>query len=112
MLLDFSIWLSETEWSIALRESLYLYPWIESAHVLSISLFVGTLIFIELRLIGLSFLTLSISELNSKILPISIFGFCLMTLTGALLFYAIPVRTYQSIFFRIKILLIILCKSQ
>tara|TARA_B100001179_G_C18569320_1_gene394346 strand:- start:423 stop:995 length:573 start_codon:yes stop_codon:yes gene_type:complete len=108
MLLDFSIWLSETEWSIALRESLYLYPWIESAHVLSISLFVGTLIFIELRLIGLSFLTLSISELNSKILPISIFGFCLMTLTGALLFYAIPVRTYQSIFFRIKILLIIL----
>jgi len=108
MLLDFSIWLSETEWSIALRESLYLYPWIESAHVLSISLFVGTLIFIELRLIGLSFLALSISELNSKILPISIFGFCLMTLTGALLFYAIPVRTYQSIFFRIKILLIIL----
>ena len=49
-MLDFAVWLSETEWSIALHESLYLYPWIESTHVLSICLFFGTLLFVDLRL--------------------------------------------------------------
>jgi len=48
------------------------------------------------------------SEMNKGILPLTIIGFCLMTLTGLLLFYAIPVRNYQNIFFRIKILLIII----
>ena len=108
MLLEFSIWLSETEWSIALHESLYLYPWIESAHVLSICFFIGTLIFVDLRLMGLAFNKLSISEMNSKTLPWTIFGFGLMVLTGLLLFYAIPVRTYQNIFFRFKLFLILL----
>ena len=108
MLLNFSIWLSETEWSIALHESLYLYSWIESTHVLSICFFIGTLIFVDLRLMGLAFNKLSISEMNSKVLPWTIFGFCLMVLTGLLLFYAIPVRSYQNIFFRFKLFLILL----
>ena len=35
------------------------------------------------------------------------FGFALMFLTGMLLFYAIPVRTSQSLWFRIKLLLLV-----
>ena len=107
-MLDFVQWLATTEWSIALHESLYLYPWIESSHVLFICFFFGTLLFVDLRLTGKVFTNLSISEMNKGILPLTIVGFCLMTLTGLLLFYAIPVRNYQNIFFRIKILLIII----
>tara|TARA_X000000368_G_scaffold373432_1_gene324435 strand:+ start:2977 stop:3555 length:579 start_codon:yes stop_codon:yes gene_type:complete len=107
-MLDFVQWLATTEWSIALHESLYLYPWIESSHVLFICFFFGTLLFVDLRLTGKVFTNLSISEMNKGILPLTIIGFCLMTLTGLLLFYAIPVRNYQNIFFRIKILLIII----
>ena len=107
-MLDFGQWLATTEWSIALHESLYLYPWIESSHVLFICFFFGTLLFVDLRLTGKVFTNLSISEMNKGILPLTIIGFCLMTLTGLLLFYAIPVRNYQNIFFRIKILLIII----
>jgi len=107
-MLDFVVWLSETEWSIALHESLYLYPWIESTHVLSICLFFGTLLFVDLRLTGRVFNSLSISEMNNKVLPLTIFGFLVMSLTGLLLFYAIPVRNYQNIFFRIKMLLIVI----
>jgi len=106
-MLDFVIWLSETEWSIALHESLYLYPWIESTHVLSICLFFGTLLFVDLRLSGVVFNNISISEMNRKVLPLTLFGFLIMTVTGFLLFYAIPVRSYQNIFFRIKMLLIV-----
>ena len=107
-MLDFACWLSETEWSIALHESLYLYPWIESTHVLSICLFFGTLLFVDLRLTDKVFNNLSISEMNRKVLPLTIFGFLVMSVTGLLLFYAIPVRNYQNIFFRIKMFLIVI----
>jgi uncharacterized membrane protein len=107
-MLDFAEWLATTKWSIALHESLYLYPWIESSHVLFICLFFGTLIFVDLRLTGKVFGDLSIAEMNKKILPLTIIGFCLMSLTGLLLFYAIPIRNYQNIFFRIKIFLILI----
>jgi len=107
-MLDFVVWLSETKWSVALHESLYLYPWIESTHVLSICLFFGTLLFVDLRLTGKVFNNLSISEMNRKVLPLTIFGFLVMSVTGLLLFYAIPVRNYQNIFFRIKMLLMVI----
>mgnify|MGYP001169037610 FL=1 len=107
-MLEFVIWLSETSWSISLVESLYLYPWIESTHVLSICFFVGTLIFVDLRLMGILFTNVPISEMNRRILPWTIFGFILMVITGLLLFYAIPVRSYQNVFFRFKIFLILL----
>ena len=107
-MLDFAVWLSETEWSIALHESLYLYPWIESTHVLSICLFFGTLLFVDLRLTGKVFNNLSISAMNRKVLPLTLFGFLVMSVTGLLLFYAIPVRNYQNIFFRIKMFLIVI----
>ncbi|GIT61867.1 MAG: hypothetical protein Ct9H300mP20_16940 [Gammaproteobacteria bacterium] len=107
-MLEIAIWLSETKWSIALLESLYMYPWIESAHVLSICFFIGILLFVDLRLMGVAFTKLPISEMNKKVLPWSLFGFGLMMLTGFLLFYAIPVRSYQNIFFRFKVILILL----
>ena len=107
MILEFCKWLASTKWSIALHESLYMYPWIESAHVLSICLFIGILLFIDLRLLGKGFTSIPISRLNSS-LPWSIFGFVLMTITGLLLFYAVPVRNYHNIFFRFKLLLILL----
>ena len=106
-MLEIAIWLSETKWSIALLESLYMYPWIESAHVLSICFFIGILLFVDLRLMGVAFTKLPISEMNKKVLPWSLFGFGLMALTGFLLFYAIPVRSYQNIFFRFKVILIL-----
>ena len=107
-MMHFIEWLASTSWSIALRESLYLYPWIESAHVLFIAIFFGTLLFVDLRLSGYAFKKLSISEMNRKALPLSIIGFILMTFTGFLLFYAIPIRNYQNLFFRIKMFLMIL----
>ena len=108
MFLEFCKWLSETKWSIDLHESLYMYPWIESTHVLSICFFIGTLIYVDLRLIGVSFQKISIFEMNSKILPWTILGFMMMAISGLLLFYAVPVRSYHNIFFRLKIALILL----
>lgn len=104
----FAEWLAGTRGSIALHESLYMYPLVESAHVLTLGLFVGTAVMLDLRLLGLTLRQVPVSEVMRRLLPWTVAGFVVMVLTGALLFYAIPVRTYQSIFFRVKVLMLVL----
>jgi len=106
-LLSFLEWLASTEWSIALHESLYMYPLIESTHVLALTLFVGLAVMLDLRLLGLTLTRVPVSEMLDRVLPWTKVGFVVMMVTGALLFYAIPVRNYQNIFFRIKVLMLL-----
>src|SRR5438034_1684162 len=91
--------LADQPWSIALHESLYGYPIVESIHVWALCLFVGMAIVLDLRLTGLSFTKIPVSEVARRILPWTTFGFVVMVISGVLLFYAIPVRSYQNIFF-------------
>jgi hypothetical protein len=105
---SFVEWLAATRGSIALHESLFVYPLVESTHVLTLCLFVGTAAMLDLRLLGLVFRDVSVSEVIRRLLPWTIAGFIVMVVTGLLLFYAIPVRTYHSIFFRIKVVMLIL----
>jgi hypothetical protein len=107
-LLSFVEWLASTRWSIALHESLYVYPLVESTHVLTLGLFVGLAVILDLRLLGLVFRRVPASEVTARLLPWTKVGFVVMAVTGVLLFYAIPVRTYQSIFFRVKIAMLLL----
>jgi uncharacterized membrane protein len=105
-ILSFLEWLASTEWSIALHESLYMYPLIESTHVITLGLFVGTAVMLDLRLLGWSFTNIPISEFTRRVLPWTRAGFIIMVATGVLLFYAIPVRNYQNIFFRVKMVML------
>jgi Family of unknown function (DUF6644) len=107
-LLSFLEWLASTEWSVALHESLYMYPLVESTHVLSLTLFVGLAVMLDLRLLGLTLRQVPVSELLNRVLPWTKAGFVVMMVTGVLLFYAIPVRNYQNIFFRVKVIMLIL----
>ena len=106
-LLPFCEWLASTAGSIALHESLYLYPLVETTHVLSLMLFVGSIWFVDMRLLGWIFREVAVSEVTSRMLPWAVAGFVVAAATGALLFYAIPVRTYLSIFFRVKVVMVL-----
>ena len=106
--MTFVQWLAGTSGSIALHESLYMYPLVESMHVLTLCLFVGTAALLDLRLLGLTLREVRVSEVMRRVLPWTTAGFIIMVITGVLLFYAIPVRTYQSIFFRAKVLMLLL----
>ena len=107
-LLAFCEWLAATEGSTALRESLFMYPLLESTHVLFLLLFVGLTVVWDLRLLGLGFTGVAVSEMNDRVLPWVRAGFAVMLMTGVLLFYGIPVRTYQSVWFRAKMIFLIL----
>lgn len=101
-------WLASTRWSIALHESQYAYAIVESVHVWALCLFVGFAVVLDLRLVGLIFRGVPIGDLTDRLLPWTKLGFAVMVISGILLFYAIPVRTYHNVFFRVKAVLLIL----
>src|SRR5262245_21610989 len=107
-LLPFCQWLAGTRGSIALHQSLYAYPLIESVHVLTLTVFVGLAVWLDLRLLGLSLRRLPVSDMVRRLLPWMQAGFAIMLVSGILLFYAIPVRSYQNVFFRAKLIFLLL----
>ena len=107
-LLAFCEWLAATGGSIALHESLYMYPSVASSHVLALTLFVGFAVILDLRLLGLILKQVPVSQVVDRLLPWTVAGFIVMNITGVLLFYAIPIRTYHSIFFRAKVIFLVL----
>jgi hypothetical protein len=107
-LLPFCEWLANTPGSIALHESLFMYPLVESVHVLTLCLFVGLTLLMDLRLTGLAFRQIPVGDIVKRLQPWMFLGFAVMSVSGVLLFYAIPVRSYQNIFFRVKTVFLVL----
>lgn len=101
--IEFFHWLADTQWSIALHESIWVYPIIESVHVLTICVFLGMTVMVDLRLLGATMLSMPVSQLLKRFMPWMLCGFAVMVCSGLLLFYADPVRTYLNIFFRFKL---------
>ena len=92
--LDFFSWLADTPWSIELHESQYAYPLIESIHVWAMAVFFGTTVMFDLRLLGWTMRKVPVSEVIRRILPWTIGAFVVIVISGILLVYAIPVRSY------------------
>ena len=105
-LLTFCQWLENTRGSIAIHEGPYAL--IESVHVLTLCVFVGLAVMLDMRLLGATMRRVPVSEVARRLLPWTVAGFIVMVGSGVLLFYAIPVRSYQSIFFRFKMAMLIL----
>jgi hypothetical protein len=106
-LTSFCEWLANTPGSIALHESIWVYPIVGSVHVLALCLFLGLAVVLDLRLLGVTFPRTRVSEIAERLVPWTTVGFALMVMSGALLFYAIPVRTFYSIFFRVKVAMLL-----
>lgn len=107
-LLPYFQWLEATAGSVAIRESLLLYPIIETTHVLTLCLFLGMIALLDLRLLGVGLRGVPVSEVAGQLLPWALAGFVLMAISGSLLFYSGPVRAAANIFFRIKMVMIAL----
>ena len=101
-LFRFCEWLGNTSGSIAFHESRYVFLLVLMIHVLTLSVFVGTALMIDLRLLGRTMTDVPVSQVMTRLMPWTEAGFLVMILTGALLFYAAPIARYENVFFRVK----------
>ena len=91
----------------AMRQSLLLYPVVEIVHLLSIATLVGSILALDLRLMGARRL-LPASGMARHLLPMSIVGFCGAVLSGSMLFTTEAASLYFNPAFRLKLILIAL----
>ena len=99
-------WLYDLPWSTALRESDTIFPLIESAHVLAITLIAGTVVTVDLRVIGVIFQEQPLTRVTRALLPYTWYGFAVMVITGLPLFAAEAAKLYGNPAFRVKLVLL------
>ena len=92
----------------AIRESTWLFPTVESLHVLAIVLVVGSIMIVDLRLLNVASRQRAVSELMNEVLPWTWIAFVFAVITGSLLFSSAAVKYAGNTQFRVKMLLLVL----
>lgn len=101
-------WLQSTPPAVAIAESSWLFPTIETVHVLALTIVVGSISMIDLRLLGAAQRNRSVIELSTEVLPWTWIGFLVAACTGALMFASNAVKYFGNVPFRIKLALLLL----
>lgn len=107
MINEFLTQLEATSVATAVRENTWLFPTIESLHVLAISLVVGTIMIVDFRLINVASRRRPVSEIMREVLPYTWVAFCCALITGGLLFSSAAVKYAHNPPFLFKMLLLL-----
>jgi hypothetical protein len=99
---DLFLYVSELESSVELRGSLYVAPWITVFHVISIVMFAGTILTMDLRLLGRANMQTPFSQVQRRLFPWQMAGMAMATFTGLALVFANPMNYFANIIFWTK----------
>ena len=103
---DFISYFENSALADNIRENDVLFPLIESLHVVSICLVVGSIFAVDLRLLGLASTDRSVSRVMNGILPLTWTAFAVAVASGSLLFISNATKYLGNGYFDAKILLI------
>jgi hypothetical protein len=91
--------------AVAMRHELWLYPIVEIVHITGFVILVGSIVVLDLRLLGLS-RALRVSMLTRHVVPWSVAAFVLIVPTGLMMFMAHASDFITNRAFQLKLLLI------
>jgi hypothetical protein len=101
-------WLERTGLAVQIRDSLFAFPLIESAHVTGLTLVFGTIAIVDLRLLGVASSRRSFQRLASDTLKWTWGAFMVTALTGVLMFITNATVYFHNSYFRAKVVLLVL----
>jgi hypothetical protein len=85
MLMEFAAALQDTGVATALRQSFWIYPLVNAAHIIGLALLFGAIVPLDLRLLGV-WRQVPLVAMSRILLPVAIGGLALAVTTGPLLF--------------------------
>ncbi len=100
--------LEATSIATAIRENESLFPWVESFHVLAITLVIGSIAIVDLRLMGLASRERAAGRLASEVLRCTWAAFTVAAITGVLLFASNAVNYAHNSYFQAKLVFLVL----
>jgi hypothetical protein len=101
-------WLQTRSLAVFIHQNPWTFTTIEVIHVFAISLVIGTIAIVDLRLLGLASTKRPFAELAGQVLPLTWTAFALAALAGSLLFISRATDYYVSTTFQIKMAIIVL----
>ncbi len=103
---EWLFWLENSILAEAIRQWVWAYPLIETLHILSITLLVGSVAMFDLRLLGVS-RHVMITDMAGHLLPWAYASFGVVILSGFLLFATDAAAIALNPAFRLKLVLIL-----
>jgi energy-coupling factor transporter transmembrane protein EcfT len=100
--------LQDTSFGTALAESRYVFPIIEGFHLIGLSLSVGLIALIDLRLVGAFLAKIPLEEVLRSLRPWVLWGFALTFVSGATLFTSEATTVITSPVFPYKVVFVAL----
>ena len=102
MLFQFFQWVDGSGLGEAIRESKWLFPVIESVHLLGLAVIGGAILIVDLRLMGFGLRRQSVRQLATDVQPYLIGSLIVMLISGAMLFTSEAVKCYYHEAFWMK----------
>ena len=96
-------WLEATPVGVLIKESPWGFPITVAIHIMAIAFSVGTLVWFDLRLLGVSMTGYRASVIYRRLMPWMFTGFAVMFVTGLMLLTAYATAAYGNLYFRIKV---------
>jgi uncharacterized membrane protein len=100
-------WLQASSLAVFIHKKAWAFTTVEVVHVFAVSLVIGTIMIVDLRLLGLASTKRPFAELSKKVLPFTWAAFALAVIAGLLLFISRATEYFVNPVFWIKMSLIV-----
>ena len=101
-------YVAELPTSVQLRESQYVMPWVFVAHVVSMCMFAGTILMMDLRLLGVGYMQTPFSQVQRRLFPWQMSTMFISSATGLALVWGNPLNYVTNIIFWLKMLAMVI----
>jgi len=101
-LLELFKWFDATPISQIIRNSTYIFPVVEVLHLFGLTLLLGTMTVIDMRMLGVGMRRQSVAQVAGQLAPWSIGGAALTIVSGILLFLSEAMKCYGNAAFPYK----------
>lgn len=100
--------LQSSRLALGIRDSLYWFPTLEALHVVALSLVFGTILIVDLRVLGVASTQRIFRRVSGDALKWTWLAFAAAIVTGALMFASNANVYFDNVAFRLKLVLIVL----
>ena len=106
-MLQFAQWCNNSRVAEAIRDSPWIFPTLEIVHLVGLAVLGGTILIVDLRLVGMGLKQLSSAQLAAQVAPWTRAALAAMLTSGALMFTSEAIDCYHSPPFRVKMVLLL-----
>jgi len=100
-------WWNETAVGVDMRASSVLIALVQSVHLLGLTMFAGTLLLVNLRMMGIGFVRQPLDKMARELEPWTRLGIAISLASGILMLSSEARKCYEASFFWLKMILLV-----